>query len=120
MSHSRIEQTFIVQPQQFPQITPIDSANIRNPANGRLSPKPKDEDNGTMAVIDDIHHTARPMKAAKAEMGLIGRIRDNLARRALYRRTVAELRQLSDRELGDLGLNRSMITRIAYEAAWGK
>ena len=72
-----------------------------------------------MAVIDDIHHTARPAMAAKAEMGLVARLRDHLARRALYRRTVAELRQLSDRELSDLGLSRSMITRIAYEAAWG-
>ena len=30
-----------------------------------------------------------------------------------YRRTVAELSQLSDRELADIGLNRSDIPRVA-------
>jgi uncharacterized protein YjiS (DUF1127 family) len=34
-----------------------------------------------------------------------------------YSRTVAELESLSNRELADLGLGRSDITRIAREAA---
>jgi uncharacterized protein YjiS (DUF1127 family) len=39
------------------------------------------------------------------------------ARRAIYRQTVRELDALSDRELADLGIARSMITRIALDAA---
>ena len=35
-----------------------------------------------------------------------------------YRTTVRELSDLSDRELADLGLNRSNIRSIAYEAAY--
>jgi uncharacterized protein YjiS (DUF1127 family) len=38
----------------------------------------------------------------------------------LYRRTLEELRQLSLHELDDLGLNRSMLRQVAYEAAYGK
>ncbi|MEL6597141.1 MAG: DUF1127 domain-containing protein [Pseudomonadota bacterium] len=35
-----------------------------------------------------------------------------------YRRTLSELRTLSARELSDLGLNRSMLKRVAMEAAY--
>ncbi|MDO5658669.1 MAG: DUF1127 domain-containing protein [Paracoccus sp. (in: a-proteobacteria)] len=73
-----------------------------------------------MAAIDNIQMTVRPAKSAASGLGLVARIRDNMARRALYRRTVSELRNLSDRELNDLGLSRSMITRVAHEAAWGE
>lgn len=38
----------------------------------------------------------------------------------LYRRTLAELQALSGRELADLGLNKSMIRRVALEASYGK
>ncbi len=38
----------------------------------------------------------------------------------VYRETVRELSVLSNRDLADLGLNRSMITDIAREAAFGK
>jgi uncharacterized protein YjiS (DUF1127 family) len=40
-----------------------------------------------------------------------------LRRRKIYRQTVRELSALSTRELADLGIPRSMITRIALEAA---
>nr|WP_176805057.1 DUF1127 domain-containing protein [Paracoccus isoporae] len=53
-------------------------------------------------------------------MGMIVRLQEARARRAVYRQTVAELNSLSSRELDDLGIHRSMITRIAHEAAWGK
>ena len=43
-----------------------------------------------------------------------------LHRRRVYKQTVSELRGLSNRELNDLGISRSMITRIALEAAYGK
>ena len=37
-----------------------------------------------------------------------------------YRHTCKELQSLSDRELNDLGLHRSGIRTVAYEAAYGK
>ncbi len=37
----------------------------------------------------------------------------------VYRQTVSELSELSTRELDDLGISRSMIKRIALEAAYG-
>lgn len=38
----------------------------------------------------------------------------------LYRNTLNELRELSDRELADLGLARANLRSIAYETAYGK
>lgn len=37
----------------------------------------------------------------------------------IFRRTLGELDNLSERELADLGINRSMIRSIAHEAAYG-
>lgn len=54
--------------------------------------------------------------------GLIGaffaELRDGWKRRQVYKRTYSELSQLSTRELDDLGISRSMISRLAYEAAY--
>ena len=57
---------------------------------------------------------------AQSGSGLIARIKDALARRRLFNQTYRELSALSTRELDDLGINRSMITRLAHEAAYGK
>ena len=43
-----------------------------------------------------------------------------LEQRRTFHRTRRELQSLSDRELSDLGINRSLITSIAMEAAYGK
>ncbi len=40
-------------------------------------------------------------------------------RNVLYRRTLAELSSLTDRDLADLGVHRSEVHRIAHEAAYG-
>ena len=45
---------------------------------------------------------------------------DKAAKRKTYRTTLAELDVLSTRDLADLGISRSMIKGIAYEAAYGK
>jgi uncharacterized protein YjiS (DUF1127 family) len=50
--------------------------------------------------------------------GLLARIADAFARRRVYNRTYAELNALTTRELDDLGISRSMISRLAYEAAF--
>ena len=49
---------------------------------------------------------------------MIASLRERNARRRLYRETLRELGHLSNRELSDLGLHRSMIRRIAYQAAY--
>lgn len=49
---------------------------------------------------------------------LFTNLRDQIVRRIAYFQTVRELRHLSDRELADLGLNQSIIRRVAYQAAY--
>lgn len=65
--------------------------------------------------------------SSSAGFGLMDRVantvksvKEALHRRRVYNQTVSELRALSTRELNDLGISRSMITRIALEAAYGK
>jgi uncharacterized protein YjiS (DUF1127 family) len=45
-------------------------------------------------------------------------MRQVLAKRKVYRATLFELSVLSDRDLGDLGIPRSSIKRLAMEAAY--
>ncbi len=48
--------------------------------------------------------------------GFFSNAAERFSQYRVYRNTVNELNCLSDRELSDLGLNRSMIRRIALEA----
>ncbi|WP_299724943.1 DUF1127 domain-containing protein [uncultured Tateyamaria sp.] len=41
------------------------------------------------------------------------------ATRRVYKTTLRELQALSNRELADLGLHRSELSRVAWEAAYG-
>lgn len=52
-------------------------------------------------------------------MAAVQRFQESRARNAVYRQTVRELNALTTRDLDDLGISRSMITRLAHEAAWG-
>ena len=45
---------------------------------------------------------------------------ERMQRRRVYRTTVAQLSQMSSRELNDLGISRGSIRNIAFEAAYGK
>lgn len=45
---------------------------------------------------------------------------DRVAKNKIYRATYNELQALSDRDLADLGLSRSMIKRVAIEASEAK
>jgi len=47
-------------------------------------------------------------------------LRDGWQRYRIYNRTYAELSALSTRDLDDLGISRSMISRLALEAAYGR
>ena len=72
----------------------------------------------TMAqAVEMTHHDVH---AAGTMPGLLGALQDAWQRRRIYRRTYAELNALSTRELSDLGISRSMISRLAQEAADGQ
>lgn len=45
---------------------------------------------------------------------------ERYAQARVYRTTVSEMSDLTDRDLADLGISRSMIHSIAYDAAYGK
>ena len=45
---------------------------------------------------------------------------EKAAKRKMYRTTLSELSALTNRDLADLGVSRSMIKGIAFEAAYGK
>lgn len=49
---------------------------------------------------------------------MVADLRSNMARRKVYRDTLRELRGLSARDLNDLGLNPTMLKRVAYQAAY--
>lgn len=67
-----------------------------------------------MALVHDIRNADTGLS------GIVAAITEALARRKVYHQTLRELRALSARELQDLGIHRSMITRVAHEAAYGK
>jgi len=67
-----------------------------------------------MALVTDIRTTDFGMAT------LFASIREGMARRKVFRQTMRELKSLSRTELEDLGIHRSMITRVALEAAYGK
>jgi uncharacterized protein YjiS (DUF1127 family) len=48
---------------------------------------------------------------------LRARMREARRTRAIYRQTLEELSQLSERDLADLGLHRSQIRTVAQQAA---
>ncbi len=70
-----------------------------------------------MAYATDIN-TASHGASASRFSALVHTLRTGLAKRKLYSNTLNELQSLSDRELADLGLHRSMLRRVAYEAAY--
>lgn len=62
-----------------------------------------------------------------SSQSLVARLNDALEalraanhRRKVYNRTYRELSALTTRELDDLGIARSMIRRLAMDAAYGK
>ncbi len=71
-----------------------------------------------MAFITDIRTGGTSWGARFAEMR--AQWAENAAKRKVYRTTLAELESLSNRDLADLGISRSMINSLAFEAAYGK
>ena len=57
--------------------------------------------------------------AVSASSGsLIAALRTRIMRYRLYRQTLVELSKLDNHMLEDLGLNRSMLKRVAYQSAY--
>ena len=62
-------------------------------------------------VFNTKHRSAR-------RAGIIGGLTQRIQRYRTYRQTLDELESLSDRELDDLNISRSMMRGIAYRAAY--
>lgn len=52
-------------------------------------------------------------------LALFANAKTRMAQYRTFRRTMNELNALTDRELADLGINRSMIHSISHDAAYG-
>lgn len=102
--HSGLADSTIVQLQQFPH---FEINNDDNEIYQRL--------NATMATL--LNTTPMTLSHA-ANAGFIGTLVARFKAYRVYRNSLNELRALSNRELADLGLSRSMIKRIALEAAY--
>jgi len=50
---------------------------------------------------------------------IFGDVAERIARYRTFRTTLNELQTLSDRDLTDLGISRSNVRSIAYDAAYG-
>jgi uncharacterized protein YjiS (DUF1127 family) len=72
---------------------------------------------GTMAQAERIE--VAQLGLLEGLRGIARDFQEKRARHRLYRQTVRELNSLSSRELADLGYHRSMIRRLAHEAAYG-
>ena len=115
--HSSISPAAIVQMQKVGHL----SFNSTTGSTKQNPPRhPQDERVYEMAVLDLIHVGSHRNEAAGngTIAKFVADIRNHMARRSVYRQTVHELSQLSDRELADLGLSRAAIRSTAYEAAW--
>lgn len=68
-------------------------------------------------------HTATRNTTLTQELGgfsgQMARLRQRWADYREYRRTLAELDMLTDRDLADLGLSRLDIKEVAYESVYG-
>ena len=71
-----------------------------------------------MAYVSASHSRASGVFAPLADA--IASLRAAWARSRVYVRTYNELNMLTSRDLADLGISRSMISRLAYEAAYGR
>ena len=85
---------------------------------GRRGWRRKDEQVNRMANVTT--HGAMSFGLADRVGSFLRNLQDARRRYKVYRQTLAELSSLSERDLSDLGINRSMISSIALEAAYMK
>jgi uncharacterized protein YjiS (DUF1127 family) len=74
-----------------------------------------------MAFYNDISNS--PLGLADRALAAISQVASATyqrhLKRRMYRATLTELSNLSNRDLNDLGIARSSIRRVAYETAYG-
>ena len=70
-----------------------------------------------MANVD--HISAGGVGVVETLRGFFGSIGESFRQYRAFRATYEELNSLSGNELADIGISRSDITRIAYDAAYG-
>ena len=68
-----------------------------------------------MAFLTETHNTPISVRFSSAATSLVKDIKNY----RMYRKTIAELENLTYRELDDLGINRSGIKASAKEAVYG-
>jgi len=68
-----------------------------------------------MSIVN-VHPGSRDLAPRFA--GLFGGISRRYAQYRTYRTTLDELEALSNRELADLGISRTMLRAVAYQAAY--
>lgn len=105
--HSGIAKVIVVQSQQFPIFV--------SSADGPLVRKTETTDMAYNSALT----TSRFDLVARAQ-ALFADASDAWTRYSLYRTTLNELQDLSNRELADLGLARGNLRSIAYETAYLK
>ena len=71
-----------------------------------------------MTIVSDFNVPTHSLRTIFTER--FNTLREQMAKRAAYRATVAELNTLSGRDLADLGIHRSSIRSIAYQATYVK
>jgi uncharacterized protein YjiS (DUF1127 family) len=69
-----------------------------------------------MAYVNTSIQSSVLSRISAATSGIMAALR----KRQIYLTTMRELNGLSDRDLSDLGIHRSMLNEIAREAAYGK
>ncbi len=116
LPHSSIANHSIVQAQHLPHVTPNSGKDrLRHPAKTNRSQK---KEEAIMAYVNTTRAASTSVSDRFAN--LFAGFSAMVARRRIYDRTVRELASLTDRELSDLGIARSLIGSIAREAAYGK
>jgi len=93
-------------------------AKLRPTLHTKCINSPVDIEDRTMTTVTEFNVTAPSFGAALTARWTA--LREQMAKRAVYRKTISELQSLTDRELADLGIHRSAIKGIAHEAAFGK
>lgn len=101
-----------MQVQQEPHVSANEAGKIDNPVEMPI----KKQSEVIMAYVTSTRATSLSDMAARVWHS----VQLSMQRRSVYAQTLAELRHLSDRDLADLGLHRSMIRDVARAAAYGK
>jgi uncharacterized protein YjiS (DUF1127 family) len=109
MLHGSIAEVCIVQLQQMAHVSDNSRTERPHQTSRGLS---------NMAYVTTTRIAAH--SRARRSTGLFGTLKAAFAQRRVYAQTLAELNQLNDRELADLGISRLSIAQVAHEAAYGK